>query len=124
MLQGTSLGLPPRCPLVAPLRREVGCDRLPVSLKTSCKSSSIKVTVKASFLLCLSLVKFVFLNIISFSFTSLLKEEKVAADVVDKISQSSESKSDSNDQSCSPGPDSDHDYTVIGSNSPTHTEER
>lgn len=55
---------------------------------------------------------------------SLLKEEKVAADVVDKISQSSESKSDSNDQSSSPGPDSDHDYTVIGSNSPTHTEER
>lgn len=63
-------------------------------------------------------------NAISFSFMSLLKEEKVAADVVDKISQGSESKSESNDQSSSPGPDSDHDYTVIGSNSPTHTEER
>lgn len=63
-------------------------------------------------------------NVISFSFMSLLIEEKVAAEVVDKISQSSESKSDSNDQSSSPGLDSDHDYTIIGSNSPTHTEER
>ncbi|XP_075997342.1 tensin-2-like isoform X2 [Genypterus blacodes] len=45
------------------------------------------------------------------------------ADVEDNISQGSEAKSDSNGQSSTPGLDSDHDYTVIGSNSPTHTED-
>lgn len=45
------------------------------------------------------------------------------ADVVDDLS-SSEGKSDSNGQSSTPGLDSDHDYTVIGSSSPTHTEDR
>lgn len=53
---------------------------------------------------------------------SLLKVEK--ADVADDISQSSECKSDSNGQSSTPGLDSDHDYTIIGSSSPTHTEDR
>ncbi|KAM3620946.1 uncharacterized protein V6R79_003955 [Siganus canaliculatus] len=41
----------------------------------------------------------------------------------DDISQGSEAKSDSNGQASTPGPDSDHDYTVIGSSSPTHTED-
>lgn len=43
------------------------------------------------------------------------------ADVADDVSQGSEGKSDSNG---TPGVDSDHDYTVIGSSSPTHTEDR
>ncbi|XP_069013906.1 tensin-2-like isoform X1 [Embiotoca jacksoni] len=51
------------------------------------------------------------------------KVEKVKADAEDDISQSSESKSDSNGQSSTPALDSDHDYTVIGSSSPTHTED-
>lgn len=50
--------------------------------------------------------------------------EKAKADVEDDISQGSESKSDSNGQSSTPGLDSDHDYTIIGSSSPTHTEDR
>ncbi|RVE72452.1 hypothetical protein OJAV_G00040190 [Oryzias javanicus] len=41
----------------------------------------------------------------------------------DDTSQRSESKSDSHDQSSTPGLDSDHDYTLIGSSSPTHTED-
>ncbi|KAF7656166.1 hypothetical protein LDENG_00045760 [Lucifuga dentata] len=53
----------------------------------------------------------------------LHKGENAKADVEDSISQGSEGKSDSNGQSSTPGPDSDHDYTVIGSNSPTHTED-
>ncbi|XP_070698226.1 tensin-2-like isoform X2 [Pempheris klunzingeri] len=51
------------------------------------------------------------------------KVEKVKADVEDDISQGSECKSDSNGQSSTPGLDSDHDYTIIGSSSPTHTED-
>ncbi|XP_051271635.1 tensin-2 isoform X4 [Dicentrarchus labrax] len=51
------------------------------------------------------------------------KVEKAMSDVPDDISQGSESKSDSNGQSSTPGLDSDHDYTVIGSSSPTHTED-
>nr|XP_015814962.2 tensin-2 [Nothobranchius furzeri] len=43
---------------------------------------------------------------------------------VDEISQRSEGKSDSRGQPSTPGVDSDHDYTLIGSNSPTHTEDR
>ncbi|XP_042357261.1 tensin-2-like isoform X2 [Plectropomus leopardus] len=51
------------------------------------------------------------------------KVEQAKADVEDDISQGSEGKSDSNGQSSTPGLDSDHDYTIIGSNSPTHTED-
>ncbi|XP_063766792.1 tensin-2-like isoform X1 [Eleginops maclovinus] len=51
------------------------------------------------------------------------KVEQTKADVGDDISQGSEDKSDSNGQSSTPGLDSDHDYTIIGSNSPTHTED-
>ncbi|XP_070759563.1 tensin-2-like [Enoplosus armatus] len=49
--------------------------------------------------------------------------EKAKADVEDDISQGSEGKSDSNGQSSTPGLDSDNDYTIIGSSSPTHTED-
>ncbi|KAG8007511.1 Tensin-2 [Nibea albiflora] len=49
--------------------------------------------------------------------------EKTVTDVRDDISQGSEGISDSNCQSSTPGLDSDHDYTVIGSGSPTHTED-
>ncbi|KAM9362117.1 tensin-2-like [Symphorus nematophorus] len=49
--------------------------------------------------------------------------EKAIADVEDDESQGSEGKSDSNAQSSTPGLDSDHDYTIIGSSSPTHTED-
>ncbi|XP_026162890.1 tensin-2-like isoform X2 [Mastacembelus armatus] len=49
--------------------------------------------------------------------------EKAKTDVGDDISQGSEGKSDSNGQSSTPGLDSDHDYTLIGSSSPTHTED-
>ncbi|XP_022058641.2 tensin-2-like isoform X1 [Acanthochromis polyacanthus] len=55
--------------------------------------------------------------------TEHLKVEKVKTDTEDDISQGSESKSDSNCQSSTPGLDSDHDYTLIGSSSPTHTED-
>lgn len=65
-----------------------------------------------------------FFDITSSSFVSLFKVEMPAADVVDKKSETPESKSDSNDQSSSPGADSDHDYTIIGGSSPTQTEER
>ncbi|XP_053171080.1 tensin-2-like [Scomber japonicus] len=51
------------------------------------------------------------------------KVEKAKISAEDDISQGSESKSDSNGQSSTPGLDSDHDYTLIGSNSPTHTED-
>ncbi|XP_074485774.1 tensin-2-like isoform X1 [Sebastes fasciatus] len=51
------------------------------------------------------------------------KGEQAKADVEDDISQGSEGKSDSNGQSRTPGLDSDHDYTIIGSSSPTHTED-
>ncbi|XP_034534968.1 tensin-2-like isoform X2 [Notolabrus celidotus] len=55
--------------------------------------------------------------------TEHLKEQG-KADVEDDMSQGSESKSDStNGQSSTTGMDSDHDYTVIGSSSPTHTED-
>lgn len=57
-------------------------------------------------------------------FISFVKVEKTVADVGDDISQGSEGISDSNCQSSTPGLDSDHDYTVIGSGSPTHTEDR
>ncbi|XP_074527166.1 tensin-2-like isoform X2 [Halichoeres trimaculatus] len=46
-------------------------------------------------------------------------KEQVKVDLEDEASQGSESKLDSNGQSM----DSDHDYTVIGGNSPTHTED-
>ncbi|XP_040890001.1 tensin-2-like isoform X2 [Toxotes jaculatrix] len=49
--------------------------------------------------------------------------EKAKTNVEDDISQGSEGKSDSNGQSSTPGLDSDHDYTLIGSISPTHTED-
>lgn len=65
-----------------------------------------------------------FFDITSSSFVALFKVEKAATDAVDKKSETPESKSDCNDQSSSPGTDSDHDYTVIGGNSPTQTEER
>uniref|UniRef100_UPI0037E8BEF9 tensin-2-like n=1 Tax=Semicossyphus pulcher TaxID=241346 RepID=UPI0037E8BEF9 len=51
------------------------------------------------------------------------KVEQAKADGEDDISQGSDGKSNSNDQSSTAGLDSDHDYTVIGSSSPTHTEE-
>ncbi|XP_044204217.1 tensin-2-like isoform X2 [Thunnus albacares] len=51
------------------------------------------------------------------------KVEKAKVGVEDDISQGSEGKSDSNGQSSTPGLDSDHDYTLIGSSSPTHTED-
>ncbi|XP_059185686.1 tensin-2-like [Centropristis striata] len=51
------------------------------------------------------------------------KVEQVKADTEDDISQGSEGKSDSNGQSSTPGLDSDQDYTIIGSSSPTHTED-
>lgn len=60
----------------------------------------------------------------SSTFVQLFKVEKATADAVDKKSETPESKLDCSDQSSSPGADSDHDYTVIGGNSPTHTEER
>ncbi|KAM4587575.1 tensin-2-like isoform 2-T2 [Odontesthes bonariensis] len=50
-------------------------------------------------------------------------KEKTKTDAEDDISQGSESKSDSQGQSSTPGLDSDHDYTLIGSSSPTHTED-
>ncbi|XP_033483061.2 tensin-2-like isoform X1 [Epinephelus lanceolatus] len=50
-------------------------------------------------------------------------KEQTKADAEDDISQGSEGKSDSNGQSSTPGLDSDHDYTIIGSSSPTHTED-
>ncbi|XP_072238649.1 tensin-2-like isoform X2 [Leuresthes tenuis] len=50
-------------------------------------------------------------------------KEKAKTDTEDDISQGSESKSDSQGQSSTPGLDSDHDYTLIGSSSPTHTED-
>ncbi|KAI4827713.1 hypothetical protein KUCAC02_031086 [Chaenocephalus aceratus] len=51
------------------------------------------------------------------------KVEQAKANVEDEISQGSEGKSDSNGQSSTPGLDSDNDYTIIGSSSPTHTED-
>ncbi|XP_040059189.2 tensin-2 isoform X2 [Gasterosteus aculeatus] len=51
------------------------------------------------------------------------KAEQAKADVEDDMSQGSEGRSDSNGQSSTPGQDSDHDYTIIGSSSPTHTED-
>ncbi|KAF3689635.1 Tensin-2 [Channa argus] len=50
--------------------------------------------------------------------------EKAETDVEDNISQGSEGKSDSNGQSSTPGLESDHDYTLIASSSPTQTEDR
>ncbi|XP_029358595.1 tensin-2-like isoform X2 [Echeneis naucrates] len=49
--------------------------------------------------------------------------DKAKTDVVDDVSQGSEGKSNSNDQSSTPELDSDHDYTLIASSSPTHTED-
>lgn len=53
-----------------------------------------------------------------------LKVEKTKSASEDDLSQGLEGQSDSNGQSSTPGLDSDHDYTVIGSSSPTHTEDR
>lgn len=50
--------------------------------------------------------------------------EKVKTDAEDGVSHDSEGKRDSLGQSSTPGVDSDHDYTLIGSSSPTHTEDR
>ncbi|XP_028262154.1 tensin-2-like isoform X2 [Parambassis ranga] len=52
-----------------------------------------------------------------------VKVEKACKDAEDDTSQGSETKSDSNDQSSTPGLDSDPDYTLVGSSSPTHTED-
>lgn len=52
-----------------------------------------------------------------------LLAEKVKTEADDAASQDSESKSDSNCNSSTPGLDSDHDYTLIGGSSPTHTED-
>ncbi|XP_041835790.1 tensin-2-like isoform X2 [Melanotaenia boesemani] len=49
-------------------------------------------------------------------------KENAKTDAEDGTSQGSESKSDSHGQSSTPGLDSDHDYTLIGNSSPTHTE--
>ncbi|XP_017278380.1 tensin-2 isoform X2 [Kryptolebias marmoratus] len=51
------------------------------------------------------------------------KMEKAKMEAEDGVSQGSESKSDSRGQLSTPGGDSDHDYTLIGSSSPTHTED-
>ncbi|XP_061583712.1 tensin-2-like isoform X2 [Cololabis saira] len=51
------------------------------------------------------------------------KVEKAQMDAEEAISQCSENKSDSGSQSATPGLDSDQDYTLIGSSSPTHTED-
>ncbi|XP_060898076.1 tensin-2-like isoform X2 [Labrus mixtus] len=51
------------------------------------------------------------------------KVEQAKADMKDNISEGSEGKSDSNGQSSNAGVDSDNDYTIIGSSSPTHTED-
>uniref|UniRef100_A0A146W9P1 Tensin n=1 Tax=Fundulus heteroclitus TaxID=8078 RepID=A0A146W9P1_FUNHE len=51
------------------------------------------------------------------------KVEKGKTVAEDDISLGSEGKSDVRCQSSTPGVDSDHDYTVIGSSSPTHTED-
>ncbi|CAJ1051601.1 tensin-2-like isoform X1 [Xyrichtys novacula] len=51
------------------------------------------------------------------------KVEQTKADAEDAISQGSEGQLESNGQSSTAGADSDHDYTVIGSGSPTHTED-
>lgn len=67
-----------------------------------------------------TLIVSLFTNLVSF----YLKVEKAKTDVEDDISQGSEVKSDSGGQSITPGLDSDHDYTIIGSSSPTHTEDR
>ncbi|XP_019942689.2 tensin-2-like isoform X1 [Paralichthys olivaceus] len=50
--------------------------------------------------------------------------EKAKTEAEDDVSQGSEGKSDSNGPSSTPGLDSDHDYTIIGSSSPTQTEDR
>ncbi|XP_054877667.1 tensin-2-like isoform X2 [Poeciliopsis prolifica] len=50
-------------------------------------------------------------------------KEKAKTVAEDDIPQDSESKSDVRCQSSTPGRDSDHDYTVIDSISPTHTED-
>ncbi|XP_056128814.1 tensin-2-like [Lampris incognitus] len=51
----------------------------------------------------------------------LTEKQKDGAE--DHISQDSTEKSDSSEQSGTPAPDSDHDYTLITSNSPTHMED-
>lgn len=55
---------------------------------------------------------------------SPVKVEKARKDAEDDTSQGSETKSDSNDQSSTLGLDSDPDYTLVGSSSPSHTEDR
>lgn len=131
MPQGTTLNLPPLCLLVALLLGEAGCPRHHLDLGTSRSLSISKVNdgyrglhLNNMFVsLCVVyLFQFLCYTFISPFCISLLKVEK--ADVADDISQSSECKSDSNGQSSTPGLDSDHDYTIIGSSSPTHTEDR
>lgn len=63
-------------------------------------------------------------NSILCHFVLLFKVRKAKEVVEDNISQGSENKSDSNGPSSTPGLDSDHDYTLIGGSSPTHTEDR
>ncbi|KAM9758384.1 tensin-2-like isoform 2-T2 [Menidia menidia] len=50
-------------------------------------------------------------------------KEKVKTNAEDDISQGSQSKSDTQGKSSTPDLDSDHDYTLIGGSSPTHTED-
>lgn len=76
------------------------------------------------YLFYICVVSLICYTFISSCFISFVKVEKTVADVGDDISQGSEGISDSNCQSSTPGLDSDHDYTVIGSGSPTHTEDR
>lgn len=129
--QGTTLNLPPLCLLAALLLGEAGCPRPHLDLGISRSLSISKVNAGYSGLhlndmfasLCVVyLFQFLCYTFISPFCISLLKVEK--ADVADDISQGSECKSDSNGQSSTPGLDSDHDYTIIGSSSPTHTEDR
>ncbi|KAM9859594.1 tensin-2-like [Aulostomus maculatus] len=51
------------------------------------------------------------------------KVETTKTGVEEDVSQGSESPSDSNDRASTLGHDSDHDYTLIGGSSPTHTED-
>lgn len=65
-----------------------------------------------------------FPTFIFFHHFSPVKVEKDKTVAEDDICQGSESKLDVCRESNTPGADSDHDYTVIGSSSPTHTEDR
>ncbi|XP_068170656.1 tensin-2-like isoform X2 [Antennarius striatus] len=55
--------------------------------------------------------------------TEPVEHHKVKHAMADDISQAFVVKSDSNSQTSIPAQDSDHDYTIIGGSSPTHTED-